>query len=1162
MANTNEDQLSQTGRSYYKIGDNGNWWEGYDGSSWIDTGEVVNVPGPIYIQGIQGPRGPQGTNGDPIPGPKGDPGPEGPQGPEGPRGPQGIQGFAGKDFSVAKTFPSIAEMNASGGAGLTEGDFVMISSEPGDEDNAKLYLWNGTEFTYISDLSGAAGVKGDKGDQGVQGIQGIQGIQGPLGPEGPAGKDGTNADSAYKTITIEGSPLDLSQGVRTFTAFDSTTGENIPDFSVNIISSNWTSRYSIHRLTFLQSSIDKAAGHDTYNAIITESTSAVHDCDVYGVLEMQDTTRAMQLKLVPTDLTVNHQVFGPDGNAQIDATNIGMGGGSTQLVSEAIASKADATNVVTSVNGYKGDAYVVSENIVLNQRTDNTLYFSWLEDGSLKNTEVNNIQIVNALTSAPIQLTPPSVEVSYSVGAIHMYKDKDDSTVTLYSGATMASTVEDYTMRYIDFTVSESGFTNVLLYLEPTNAPIGVLPIANGGTGNADGLARGVIATGKLTGTDDLNDLKTEGKWIVPGVKCLHTPMTGASYAVVTNELSSTLDGYLTQTFNDSSNVSYTRTYSGNPFVWSAWKQVYTGTGNIDGNATSLTMINVPADTDLNTIVTPGFYVNRNNSTSGITNFPPGTTSDFFMMEVYATSIRTVMQRYWDSVGKKLFIRGSSGNPSTFSDWVELGTGDSGAGSIVYGGQFRFGSTNFTGADTVTIRATGAVDNIKGNDSNIVTADPENGVALFTNPTSKPITVILNAGFTLNRTSGTADTLPKKFNIVPVNADIGGGISDESHLSDTGSVQLTAGGLGATNRNVISPSYFTIPANGKFRLSYSIDGYGAMSDTYTTQATMTYVAFREDAKVSTEAINIPWTNLTGANGGTAGQYKKIGSWTVIRWDITVGSTTGNYALGTLPVDAAPTTGIMDAANQQTTDTLMNHLQINGKTGSGAGGVTILGANAGKIYRGQIVFNNDGPETVAVPYLADYDILLPNNKVVVGQIKDGIGTEFAMDPNVGMYAKTREFQAFLLSSGLLINTLDSSGNVLKSYNWNPISGVKLANDVPWTDFPLNTIEWVNQGGDWTCRYKVTNNTLYVEGRVHSVQQVPVSTQNVDMGTVPGVALDRNTTYTCRTTNGLDVHIDVSKTGKFTFQGAWNGGTKSAMGASDLLNMSFTIPLIDL
>ena len=25
MANTNEDQLSQTGRSYYKIGDNGNW---------------------------------------------------------------------------------------------------------------------------------------------------------------------------------------------------------------------------------------------------------------------------------------------------------------------------------------------------------------------------------------------------------------------------------------------------------------------------------------------------------------------------------------------------------------------------------------------------------------------------------------------------------------------------------------------------------------------------------------------------------------------------------------------------------------------------------------------------------------------------------------------------------------------------------------------------------------------------------------------------------------------------------------------------------------------------------------------------------------------------------------------------------------------------------
>jgi hypothetical protein len=63
MDNTNINQLSQNSRSYYKIGDNGNWWEGNDGSSWIDTGNKVNVPGPIYIQGIQGPPGPPGPPG-------------------------------------------------------------------------------------------------------------------------------------------------------------------------------------------------------------------------------------------------------------------------------------------------------------------------------------------------------------------------------------------------------------------------------------------------------------------------------------------------------------------------------------------------------------------------------------------------------------------------------------------------------------------------------------------------------------------------------------------------------------------------------------------------------------------------------------------------------------------------------------------------------------------------------------------------------------------------------------------------------------------------------------------------------------------------------------------------------------------------------------------
>lgn len=51
------DQVSQTGESYFKIGDNGNWWSGNKDKPWVDSGIKVNNPGPVYIQGVQGPRG-------------------------------------------------------------------------------------------------------------------------------------------------------------------------------------------------------------------------------------------------------------------------------------------------------------------------------------------------------------------------------------------------------------------------------------------------------------------------------------------------------------------------------------------------------------------------------------------------------------------------------------------------------------------------------------------------------------------------------------------------------------------------------------------------------------------------------------------------------------------------------------------------------------------------------------------------------------------------------------------------------------------------------------------------------------------------------------------------------------------------------------------------
>ncbi|MCG4283708.1 hypothetical protein K9853_03110, partial [Lacticaseibacillus paracasei] len=88
---------------------------------------------------------------------------------------KGDKGDAGKDFRIVKTFPSIAKMN---GDGFSDGDFTMIASDVNDPDDGKLYVWNGTSFTFIADLSGSQGIKGDTGKTGDKGDKGDTGDQG------------------------------------------------------------------------------------------------------------------------------------------------------------------------------------------------------------------------------------------------------------------------------------------------------------------------------------------------------------------------------------------------------------------------------------------------------------------------------------------------------------------------------------------------------------------------------------------------------------------------------------------------------------------------------------------------------------------------------------------------------------------------------------------------------------------------------------------------------------------------------------------------------------------------------------------------------------------------------------------------------------------------
>lgn len=136
----------------------------------------------------------------------------------GDKGDKGQKGEAGKDFRIVKTFPSISEMN---GNGFSDGDFTMIASDVNDPDDGKLYVWNGTGFTYVADLSGSQGIKGEKGDTGDRGEKGDTGDQGI---------------SAYQVAVNAGFTGSVDQWLASLVGAKGDKGDKGDDAVINVIS--------------------------------------------------------------------------------------------------------------------------------------------------------------------------------------------------------------------------------------------------------------------------------------------------------------------------------------------------------------------------------------------------------------------------------------------------------------------------------------------------------------------------------------------------------------------------------------------------------------------------------------------------------------------------------------------------------------------------------------------------------------------------------------------------------------------------------------------------------------------------------------------------------------------------------------------------------------
>ena len=140
-----------------------------------DTGEKGEKgdPGEKGEKGDTGPRGLKGDKGDT--GARGERGPQGfpgLKGDPGPKGETGAKGDNGEPFRIDKVYPSIEAMNAGYATdGVKIGGFVIINtSSVEDPDNAKLFLKTNTQYSFVTDLSGATGIRGPKGDDGYSPI--------------------------------------------------------------------------------------------------------------------------------------------------------------------------------------------------------------------------------------------------------------------------------------------------------------------------------------------------------------------------------------------------------------------------------------------------------------------------------------------------------------------------------------------------------------------------------------------------------------------------------------------------------------------------------------------------------------------------------------------------------------------------------------------------------------------------------------------------------------------------------------------------------------------------------------------------------------------------------------------------------------------------------
>ena len=364
------------------------------------------------------------------------------------QGIQGKKGDTGEPFTIKKTYPSVAEMNADFN-NMEYGDYVMIASSVEVEDNAKLYTRGESQWIFITDFSGATGIRGPVGATPNIQIGTVTSgstpnvtrtgtdenpilnfvLQpGPQGEDGPIGLTGNGISSIEKTRTsglVDTYTITFTNG--NTTTFDVSNGNGIDRIEKTATVGN-IDTYTIYFNDNSTSTFEVANGEVTKEELQEEVDRLSMIYNLFPTTSDED-----------TEMTL-------DGTGEVKLKKIGLKGNTYQ---ESTTGK-NLLNVVDGTYSQNGITAVVSNGeITLNGTATNNAFISFIID--LKQNDVVSYSVNNSSTSSDVSVRFLRAETSGTYGSanlsvanrvnenITLNQDYDRFQIRVASGVTISN---------------------------------------------------------------------------------------------------------------------------------------------------------------------------------------------------------------------------------------------------------------------------------------------------------------------------------------------------------------------------------------------------------------------------------------------------------------------------------------------------------------------------------------------------------------------------------------------------------------------------------------------------------------------------------------------------------------------------------------------------